>query len=90
VTTAELVAPSRKRYLICSTVGVAIDRRTQNADVLARVLALDAPASGDDVRTEVIDLAVHPSLRDCHEAVAAVELTVGGVPPRRPELKRRR
>ncbi len=67
---------------------MAIDRKTQNADVMERVLGIDLAADGDDVRTEVIDLAVHPYVSG--SAVSAVQLTVGGVPPRRPKPKRRR
>ncbi|HUE87020.1 MAG TPA: hypothetical protein VMO26_13175 [Vicinamibacterales bacterium] len=39
---------------------MAIDRRTQDADVMERVLASDAAGSGDDVRTEVVNLADQP------------------------------
>jgi hypothetical protein len=67
---------------------VAIDRKTHDSDVLERVLAIDALDVGDDVRTEVVDLAVRPALAGV--AVTAVTLTVGGLKPRRPKPKRRR
>jgi hypothetical protein len=52
----------------------------QDADVMERVLGIDEPA-GDDVRTEVIELAVLPWLAGV--TVSAVQLTVGGIRPRR-------
>ena len=67
---------------------MAIDRKTHDVDVMERVLAVDATEDGDDVRTEVMNPAVQPSLAGM--AVTAIQLTVGGVKPRRPKPKRRR
>ena len=47
---------------------------------MERVLGIDTQPGAEDVRTEVIDLAVQPWLAGA--AVAAVQLTGGGVRPR--------
>jgi hypothetical protein len=60
---------------------VAIERRTQDSDVLERVLGIDADPTGEDVRTEVIELAIMPWLAGV--TVSTVQLTAGGVRPRR-------
>ena len=67
---------------------VAIDRRTQDSDVMERVLGVDADPSAEDVRTEVIELAVVPWLAGI--TVSAVQLSVGGIRPRRPRPPRAR
>lgn len=56
--------------------------------MLERVLGIDDPPDAEDVRTEVIALAVQPWLAGT--AVSAVMLTVGGVRPRRAKPKLRR
>ena len=55
---------------------------------MERVLGIDGHPDSEDVRTEVIDLAVHPWLAGT--TVCAVRLTVGGVSPRRSKPKPRR
>ena len=55
---------------------------------MERVLGIDTQPDADGVRTEVIDLAIQPWLAGV--AVAAVQLTVGGVAPRRAQQKPRR
>jgi hypothetical protein len=67
---------------------MAIDRRTQDSDVMERVLGVDSHPENDDVRTEVIDLALQPWLAGV--IVSAVQLTVGGVRPQRAKIKSRR
>jgi hypothetical protein len=67
---------------------MAIDRRTQDSDVMERVLGVDSHPENDDVRTEVIDLALQPWLAGV--MVSAVQLTVGGVRPQRTKIKSRR
>jgi hypothetical protein len=59
-----------------------------DSDVLERVLGLDLEPEAEDVRTEVIDLAVLPWLSGV--TVSSVQLTVGGVPPRKAKPKSRR
>lgn len=55
---------------------------------MERVLGIDGyPDEADDVRTEVIDLAVQPWLAGV--SVSAVQLTVGGVRPRPAKTKSR-
>ena len=51
----------------------------QESDVMERVLGIDADPEADDVRTEVINLAVQPWLAGT--TVSAVQLTIGGVRP---------
>ena len=60
----------------------------QDSDVMERVLGIDAQPDADDVRTQIIDLAIQPWLAGT--AVSAVQLTIGGVPPRRTRPKSRR
>jgi hypothetical protein len=67
--------------------GVAIDRQTHDSDVIERVLGLDEHKDEDDVRTEVIDLAVQPRLADL--MVSAVQLTIGAIRPRYAPQRRR-
>jgi hypothetical protein len=55
---------------------------------MERVLAIDGNPDADEVRTEVIDLAVQPWLAGA--TVSAVQLIVGGVMPRRPKRRDRR
>jgi hypothetical protein len=66
---------------------VAIDRRMQESDVMERVLGIDDEPDTDNVRTEVISLAIQPWLAGI--AVSAVQLSVG-VRPKRPHPKTRR
>ena len=47
---------------------------------MERVLGIDTHPEADDVRTEVIDLAVQPWLAGT--TISAVQLIVGGVRPR--------
>ena len=67
---------------------VAIDRRTHDSDVMERVLGIDNNQESGDVRVEVIDLAVQPWLAGT--SISAIQLTIGGVKPRRPTPKHRR
>jgi hypothetical protein len=67
---------------------VAIDRRTQDSDVMERVLGIDADPSADDVRTEIIELAVLPWLAGV--TVSTVQLTVGGVRAQRAKSRSQR
>lgn len=67
---------------------MAIDRQTHDSDVMERVLKIDSHRDQDEVRTEVIHLATHPSL--AFEAVAAVELSVGRLRNGRGGAKNRR
>jgi hypothetical protein len=55
---------------------------------MERVLKIDSHRDQDEVRTEVIHLATHPSL--AFEAVAAVELSVGRLRNGRGGAKNRR
>ena len=54
---------------------------------MERVLGLDAYPD-DESQTEVIEMAVQPWLAGT--TVSAVQLTLGGVAPRRPRPRRRR
>jgi hypothetical protein len=67
---------------------VAIERRTQDSDVLERVLGIDADPTSEDVRTEVIELAIMPWLAGV--TVSTVQLTSGGVRARRPKSRSQR
>jgi hypothetical protein len=55
---------------------------------MERVLGVDTNPESDDVRVEVIDLAVQPWLAGA--TISAVQLTIGGVKPRRPRPRHRR
>jgi hypothetical protein len=66
---------------------VAIDRRTQDSDVMERVLGIDTTPDAPDVRTEVIDISVRPWMAGT--TVSAVQLTVGAMPARQPQQKLR-
>jgi hypothetical protein len=56
--------------------------------VLERVLGIDAEPSDDEVRIEVIELAVLPWLAGV--TASAVQLTVGGIRARRTKSRSRR
>jgi hypothetical protein len=60
----------------------------QDSDVMERVLGIDTEPDKEDVRTEVIDLAIVPWLAGT--TVSAVQLTVAGTRParRKPKLRR--
>ena len=60
----------------------------QDSDVMERVLGIDADPGAEDVRTEVIELAVAPWLAGV--SVVALQLTVGGVRPRRTKARSQR
>lgn len=55
---------------------------------MERVLGIDPQPEADDVRTEVIDLAIQPWLAGM--AVSAVQLTIGAIHARRHHPKSRR
>lgn len=55
---------------------------------MERVLGIDNHPDRDDARTEVIDFAVQPWLAGA--TVATVQLTVGGIRPRRRKPNPRR
>jgi hypothetical protein len=67
---------------------VAIDRRTQDSDVMERVLGIDDFRDNDEVRTEVIDLSLQPWLAGA--VATAVQLTFNAARNRRPRQKSRR
>ena len=55
---------------------------------MERVLGIDEHGHRDEVRTEVIDLAIKPWLAGM--TISAVQLSVGEVEPRRSKALRRR
>jgi hypothetical protein len=55
---------------------------------MERVLGIDVEPDQDDVRTEVIDLAIRPWLAG--STISAVQLTIGGVRPPRHRTRLRR
>jgi hypothetical protein len=67
---------------------VAIDRQTHDSDVMERVLGVDSRRDDENMRTEVIDLAIQPWL--AVEAVSAIVLSIGYLGGRRGAPRRRR